>query len=289
MKRMILSAIMAIFAAGFLVIVAQAESSDKCISGYVWREAFPGDHVCVTPATRNQADYDNRHASERIDENAPGGALYGGNTCLPGYVWREARPSDLVCVTPETRTQTKYDNSQAADRSYINDSWIWRKPRWFDYRLDWCLNWGTNCGQPAADYFCMRQQYTAALEFAAAPNIGASEPTMVISGRKVCDQSTCTGFKYITCYGQIPLSRIYKNPEWQGERLDACFTWDTGCGRRAANAYCRAKDPEKGFTKSFFYTLDAQPGDVDTLTIGTNEICDANRNNCTGFQLIICQ
>src|SRR5512132_3843764 len=117
MKRMILSAIMAIFAAGFLVIAAQAESSDKCISGYVWREAFPGDHVCVTPATRAQADYDNRHASERIDENAPGGAIYGGNTCLPGYVWREARPSDLVCVTPETRAQTKYDNSQAKNRS----------------------------------------------------------------------------------------------------------------------------------------------------------------------------
>ncbi|MEH2393254.1 MAG: hypothetical protein V7K21_16915 [Nostoc sp.] len=27
--------------------------SDTCISGYVWREAFPGDHVCVTRAVRS--------------------------------------------------------------------------------------------------------------------------------------------------------------------------------------------------------------------------------------------
>jgi hypothetical protein len=37
-------------------------------------------------------------------------------TCIQGYVWREATPNDLVCVTPETRTQTAEDNSVAASR-----------------------------------------------------------------------------------------------------------------------------------------------------------------------------
>jgi hypothetical protein len=38
------------------------------------------------------------------------------DTCLQGYVWREAVPGDHVCVTPETRTQAADDNSQAASR-----------------------------------------------------------------------------------------------------------------------------------------------------------------------------
>jgi hypothetical protein len=39
--------------------------SDTCIQGYVWREAIPGDHVCVTPEVRAQAAEDNRLADSR--------------------------------------------------------------------------------------------------------------------------------------------------------------------------------------------------------------------------------
>ena len=28
--------------------------ADACFTAYVWRDAFPGDHVCVTPAVRSQ-------------------------------------------------------------------------------------------------------------------------------------------------------------------------------------------------------------------------------------------
>lgn len=37
-------------------------------------------------------------------------------TCKSGYVWRAARPSDLVCVTPATRDQTAADNSVKQSR-----------------------------------------------------------------------------------------------------------------------------------------------------------------------------
>ncbi len=40
---------------------------DTCLQGWVWREAVPGDHVCVTPATRAQATYDNSQAAARRD------------------------------------------------------------------------------------------------------------------------------------------------------------------------------------------------------------------------------
>lgn len=289
MRLIKLSVFTASLAAGLLVITAHAQlpyGPDTCRQGYVWREAFPGDHVCVTPKTRAQAASDNSYASARRE---PGGGPYGPDTCRQGYVWREARTDDHVCVTPETRAQTASDNRQAANR-LASGTWdsgqeehTYSKPRWFDERLDWCLNWGTECGQPAADNFCKRRRFTGARDFEADPNIGHSEPTRVSGTNQVCNQSFCTGFKFITCYGRIPRKRVFANPVWKGYRLDSCLTWGTDCGKPAADAYCRSN----GFSSSFYFVLDAEPGYAHTRLIGTDQICD--QNFCVGFQGITCQ
>ncbi|MEX5636517.1 hypothetical protein [Parafrankia sp. FMc2] len=86
---------------------------DTCRQGWVWREAVPGDHVCVTPQTRSQAWADNAQAANRRE---PAGGPYGPDTCRQGWVWREAVPGDHVCVTPQTRSQAWADNAQAASR-----------------------------------------------------------------------------------------------------------------------------------------------------------------------------
>lgn len=88
------------------------DGPDTCLVGWVWREAFAGDHVCVTPAVRTQARADNAAAASRVD---PRGA-YGPRSCVQGYVWREARRGDYVCVTPATRAQARADNAAAASR-----------------------------------------------------------------------------------------------------------------------------------------------------------------------------
>ncbi len=85
----------------------------RCIESYVWRDAFPGDYVCVKPETRRQAAADNSQAEAR---RQPGGGPYGRDTCRSGYVWREASPSDLACVTPAVRAQTAEDNALASQR-----------------------------------------------------------------------------------------------------------------------------------------------------------------------------
>jgi hypothetical protein len=87
--------------------------SDACPEGFVWREASPSDHVCVTPATRAQTLGDNAHAAERRE---PNGGAYGPETCRQGYVWREAFPGDYVCVGPEVRAQALFDNRRAKTR-----------------------------------------------------------------------------------------------------------------------------------------------------------------------------
>jgi hypothetical protein len=90
--------------------------SDVCKEGYVWREAFGGDRVCVSPETRAHAAQDNRLAfsrrSKSNDRPLP-------DTCVDGFVWREASITDHVCVTPETRAQTAADNANAASRRVV--------------------------------------------------------------------------------------------------------------------------------------------------------------------------
>jgi hypothetical protein len=45
---------------------------------------------------------------------------YGVDTCKQGFVWREADATDRVCVTPAVRTQTRTENSLAAERREPN-------------------------------------------------------------------------------------------------------------------------------------------------------------------------
>lgn len=98
---------------GQRVSLVYAVAAEACISGYVWRNAFRGDHVCVTRETAEQTAIDNKLAPTRRAGSGP----YGPDTCVSGYVWREARPEDLVCVTPETRNQVRADNAAASKRT----------------------------------------------------------------------------------------------------------------------------------------------------------------------------
>lgn len=83
-----------------------------CASGYVWREAFAGDIVCVEPWVRDQMAYDNANQAGRYDPYGP----YGEFSCVSGYVWRDAYDGDGVCVTPQTRAQVHSDNAMAGSR-----------------------------------------------------------------------------------------------------------------------------------------------------------------------------
>jgi hypothetical protein len=90
---------------------------DTCIQGFVWREAGPGDVVCVTPAIRTSTAQQNQAAGQNVE---PNGGAYGPATCKQGFVWREAFSGDTVCVTPGVRSQAASDNAAAASRKAAN-------------------------------------------------------------------------------------------------------------------------------------------------------------------------
>ncbi|MBX3431292.1 MAG: hypothetical protein KF779_17025 [Hyphomonadaceae bacterium] len=93
--------------------IAPGEPNGRdCRTGFVWREARPGDVVCVTPESRTLVRHENASATARV---SPGGA-YGPHTCIAGFVWREAFDGDVVCVTPERRSQVREENATAVTR-----------------------------------------------------------------------------------------------------------------------------------------------------------------------------
>ncbi len=63
-------------------------------------------------------------------------------------------------------------------------------------RLDWCREWATNCGAPAAEAFCKAKGMARAVSFAAKPNAGL---TVIISDKRICNAPGCTAFTSITC------------------------------------------------------------------------------------------
>jgi hypothetical protein len=57
--------------------------------------------------------------------------------CKPGYVWRDAKNGDGVCVTPEERAEAKAQNANAANNRRVGggpsgpntcrDGYVWRE------------------------------------------------------------------------------------------------------------------------------------------------------------------
>lgn len=88
----------------------QPYGPDTCAQGYVWREAIPSDHVCVTPDVRTRTQQENATAPGLRDPNG----AYGSNSCKQGYVWRNAFNGDAVCVTPNIRDDVAAENAAAS-------------------------------------------------------------------------------------------------------------------------------------------------------------------------------
>jgi hypothetical protein len=100
--------------AGTIVGITDATAdSNTCSAPYVWRNARPGDAVCVTAATRQTVADENANPSAN---KQPGGGAYGPDTCAATFVWREAFPGDTICVSTTERANTLADNAAAASR-----------------------------------------------------------------------------------------------------------------------------------------------------------------------------
>ncbi len=70
--------------------------------------------------------------------------------------------------------------------------------------LDWCREWATNCGQPAADAFCAAVDGGRLPKAVDAPELkrgGRFGQTMTIGSRQICNDPACSAFDHVTCGG----------------------------------------------------------------------------------------
>ena len=160
---------------------------------------------------------------------------------------------------------------------------IFPKPKQGPNRLDWCLNWGTDCGKPAADAFCKAKGFDNSAGFNMAADIGALTPTRLITTGAVCDEAYCDGFTFIKCQKAGGGQASFGNPKYKGNRLDWCVNWAVGCGKDAATAWCKTK----GFNNSLGFQIAHDIGAATpTRLIGTGAVCD--QAFCDGFKVITC-
>ncbi len=94
-------------------MVTPTHQPGTCKDGYVWREAKPGDDVCVTIPVADQTSKDNLEAKSRLAIVA-----FGPDACIPGFVFRVAFFGDAVCVTQAVRDQTAKENMEAASHTW---------------------------------------------------------------------------------------------------------------------------------------------------------------------------
>lgn len=74
-----------------------------------------------------------------------------------------------------------------------------QEPMLGDLRLDVCLEWGSNCGEPAATAWCKTQGMTRATEYPQV-NVGKSGiGTRLIGTKQECREPICVSFVYIVC------------------------------------------------------------------------------------------
>ena len=80
--------------------------------------------------------------------------------------------------------------------------------------LDYCLEWGSECGEPAADAWCRAQGYAGASTFEVR---SSSPPTRTFSSGQICDMVFCDRIISLTCIGGKGLDRPVRDDSKEGQ------------------------------------------------------------------------
>lgn len=154
-----------------------------------------------------------------------------------------------------------------------------KNPKAGGVALDWCETWATNCGKPAADYFCRAKGYKKSVSFSKKNDIGY---TKILKTNQVCNSPGCDSFKFITCEKKPVSFKRFNKPQYQGVALDWCYTWASNCGTKAANEYCKSKGYNKGVSRFRKWENVGY-----TKIMRTGQIC--NSPGCDSFISIDCK
>lgn len=95
---------------------APAQSTTDFATGTILQSSGTSGLVTITnPFTGMQITLDDRDPLNPVQTTGAGPG-YVQDTCLIGFVWREANQSDHVCVTVSQRSETRAENALADER-----------------------------------------------------------------------------------------------------------------------------------------------------------------------------
>jgi hypothetical protein len=150
----------------------------------------------------------------------------------------------------------------------------YKNPKIGGYALDYCKKWGKECGKPAADAYCRKKGYRQALKYSVKKD---TPPTKVISSDQVCQAPGCDRIDYVVCEAEA----VFRDPKVGKYSLDFCQQWGKGCGKPAADAFCRYR----GYGRSVDFAV--RPDRPPTKVIGTGQIC--KEPFCDRIVLVTCR
>lgn len=170
--------------------------------------------------------------------------------------------------------------------------------------LDYCKEFGKECGQPAADYFCRHNGWAKAKDFGGPVSVDCPTDhpdcvaTVVLKSHETCTpgQWPCNTFSHITCTGRRPLPGPYfSHPtvrvNHRNVKLDWCLNFGKDCGKPAADNFCR----HKGWDKAVDFDgpeevkcPDSRPECVATWVLGSQQPCTPSGYPCNTFKFIKC-
>lgn len=198
--------------------------------------------------------------------------------------------------------------------SRVNANVVFNNPQWNGIKLDWCYQWSTSCGKPAADYFCRLNNYNDSSSFSGPIHLNktssssssssstyfsssssTSTPVIVQQSSSSCPDMTvlpltrqtcsplvysCDTFSSITCISPT----VFNYPRFNGVLLDWCKNFGNNCGAPAAQWYCNYRN----FTTLVSYKqYHITSGETIVPTSGA--VCNPAYHGCDSFLYISCQ
>ena len=154
-------------------------------------------------------------------------------------------------------------------------------PKWNGYALDWCKNFENDCGKPAADLFCQKKGYPQAISLVKLDRVNVE--TMTIGQNAICDPRThqCDSFASIDCQETV---KTFNYPTYYGYKLDWCRTFEGECGAPAAAEFCQ----KAGYAHLVSFKIQSRVN-RETMTVGSNAICDPRYHACDSFTYVQCK
>lgn len=170
-----------------------------------------------------------------------------------------------------------------SEQNYYRSFW---RPTYYGQRLDYCMPDNQVCGLAVANQYCRIMGYEHAVQEIIDYNAGF---TKKISNAKSCKGIYCNGFTLVKCVAKFshnpPNGYYYRlkeftSPCYNHSPVDWCYENASGCGKRAANSFCR----RMGYIRAQQFTIDKNLS--TTRSLGDHKLCFGN--HCHAFKRIVC-